>query len=275
MQTRHLLDNLKRGYWAMRSSPVTRHIARVVYWFGLLAVIWFTVHYFRSTPGTGKAIAILGAAAVLMAIRGDLMGHPEKIVWMLVVFALLYVELRSIDKDRADNQKQQADVRKQEAERFNVILEENRKGIAAILDDQRQKFAATMQEFSKSQATNLSSFAAMMSKSNQIMGGVIDSVKTQTGGDSFAYISFAAQPAQSFEMHWSNFIAPKGEPYFVVSVTSHGKYPLSGTRAHLMDDDRRLAAMQEYNKPPDWGLGNGYQFCRHRVHNPVLATAIR
>ena len=36
MLTRQVLDNIKRGYWATRSSPVTRHVASVVYWVGLL-----------------------------------------------------------------------------------------------------------------------------------------------------------------------------------------------------------------------------------------------
>jgi hypothetical protein len=55
-------------------------------------------------------------------------------------------------------------------------------------------------------------------------------------------------------MHWNNFLAPRGEPYFAVSVSSHGKYPLRGTHAIMMDDERRLTAMEEYNKHPrgDW-----------------------
>jgi hypothetical protein len=55
-------------------------------------------------------------------------------------------------------------------------------------------------------------------------------------------------------MRWNEFAAPKGEPYFVVSITSHGKYPLRGIHATTMDDERRLAAMQEYNRHPvgDW-----------------------
>jgi len=84
-----------------------------------------------------------------------------------------------------------------------------------------------------------------------MLTGVEDSIKTQTGGDSFAFISFTAQQASSFEMRWNNFIAPRGMPYFVVSITSRGKYPLRGTHATMMDDERRLAAMQEYNRQPN------------------------
>lgn len=86
-----------------------------------------------------------------------------------------------------------------------------------------------------------------------IAGGISDSINAQTGGDSFAFISFTAQRAQSFDTRWNNFIAPKGKPYFVVSITSHGKYPLRGTHAIMMDDERRLAAMQEYNTHPNGG----------------------
>jgi hypothetical protein len=34
-------------------------------------------------------------------------------------------------------------------------------------------------------------------------------------------------------------------------MTSHGKYPLREIRADLMDDERRTAAVEEYNKHPD------------------------
>jgi hypothetical protein len=87
-----------------------------------------------------------------------------------------------------------------------------------------------------------------------MLTGVEDSIKTQTGGDSFAFISFTPQLASSFEMHLFNFLAPRGVPYFMVSITSQGKYPLRGVHAILMDDEQRLAAMQEYNRNPsgDW-----------------------
>lgn len=89
---------------------------------------------------------------------------------------------------------------------------------------------------------------------DRTMSGVEDSIKTQTGGNSFAFLSFTAQQAASFEMHWNNFVAPIGVPYFLVSITSRGKYPLRNAHAILMDDERRIAAMQEYNRHPkgDW-----------------------
>jgi hypothetical protein len=63
---------------------------------------------------------------------------------------------------------------------------------------------------------------------------VEDSIKTQTGGDSFAYITFEEQPSGQFEIY----------------VTSQGKYPLQQIYATIMDDERRQRAMEEYNKHP-------------------------
>jgi hypothetical protein len=76
---------------------------------------------------------------------------------------------------------------------------------------------------------------------------VEDSIKTQTGGDTFAFIALTPEPGL---VTFNNFPHPAG-PYFLVSISSHGKYPLRAIHATLMDDERRQAAVQEYNKHPD------------------------
>lgn len=67
-----------------------------------------------------------------------------------------------------------------------------------------------------------------------MLNGVEDSIKTQTGGDSFAYVTLLETTPKQFELY----------------VTSQGKYPLQQIYATMMDDERRLLAMQEYNKHP-------------------------
>lgn len=73
-----------------------------------------------------------------------------------------------------------------------------------------------------------------------INGGAQGEKSFQEKRSDFALLTFTAEPAQPFEMHIQNFLALKGEPYFLVSVTSHGKYPLHGARAILIDDERRI-----------------------------------
>jgi hypothetical protein len=70
---------------------------------------------------------------------------------------------------------------------------------------------------------------------------VEDSIKTQTGGDSFAFITFTPEEAN---VQFNQFPA-SSSPYFLVSITSHGRYPLRGIRATMEDPERKLQAMRE------------------------------
>jgi hypothetical protein len=183
-------------------------------------------------PIPGVAIGFLAVVAVIMTVRADRLSDGEKVVYVLIAFALFIVETRAVIRDRNDHDMEQAETRDRESKSFAAIAH----GIQGSLQESQRQFAATMQ------------------KSDAIMGKVGDSIKNQTGGDSFAYITFTAVQAQAFEMHWNNFLAPQGKPYFVVYITSHGKYPLHGAHATMMDDERRQAAMRTYNMRPngDW-----------------------
>jgi hypothetical protein len=180
-------------------------------------------------PPVGVYIAAL---ALLTVLRGERIGPKDKSIWTGAMLCLVLLEINSIYKDRKEHDKEQADARKEQLTGFKEIAS----GIEQGLKQNQNHFDQTM------------------SRLDTALDRVGDSIKTQTGGDSFAFITFTAEPAQAFEMHWNNFSAPRGEPYFLVSVTSHGKYPLHGTQAVMMDDERRLAAMEEYNKQPngDW-----------------------
>jgi hypothetical protein len=187
----------------------------------------FAFQWWPPIPTVG--IGFLAVVAVIMTVRADRFSHGEKVVYVLIAFALFFVEMRAIYKDREDHDREQAEAREREAKSFETIAN----GITEAIKESDRNFAKVME------------------RSDRILGGVVDSIKAQTGGDSFAFITPTAEPAQAFEMHWNNFFAPKGKPYFLVSVTSHGKYPLRGPHATMMDDERRLAAMQEYNSHPD------------------------
>lgn len=191
-------------------------------------------------PTVGKGGLLLAMGAVLLPLFWEKIGTALRMLWILMLFVLLAAEYRAIEKD----QREKAEAQKKELEAlgngFTNVLASQQRAFSDLIEQSRSQFTAIVKKES-------SQFAVTMNT----LG---DSIRTQTGGDSFAFISFTPQPAQSFEMRWNNFVAPRGQPYFVVSVTSHGKYPLSGANAILMDDERRLAAMQDYNKHPsgDW-----------------------
>jgi hypothetical protein len=191
----------------------------------------FFVYWHWHPPAPNKAVLALAAVAALMVLAG--MRPLHKAIYFVVIMALVFTENHAINKDRADFARDESSRRKEENQQFSDIGTAITNNVQQLLDHSDSEFARTM------------------AGSDAIMSGVADNIKTQTGGNSFAFVTFTAEPAQAFEMHWNNFLAPKGEPYFLVSVTSHGKYPLRGTHAIMMDDERRLVAMQEYNKRPN------------------------
>jgi hypothetical protein len=205
-------------------------------WLCVLALFVLGIWWMFHLPTVGKGGLFLAVGATLMPLFWEKVGTIARMSWIAMLFLLLAVEYRAIDKDRADFARDEAYRRQEESQKFSGIGTTITNNVQKLLDHSDSEFAKTM------------------ARSDAIMSGVVDSIKTQTGGNSFAFITFTAEPVQAFEMHWNNFLAPRGEPYFLVSVTSHGKYPLRGAKAIMMDDERRLAAMQEYNKHPngDW-----------------------
>lgn len=192
--------------------------------------LWLNWHL----PPSGYAVVAMAVVAGVMAIRPE-MGGWERSLWFVVLVCFAAIEIRAINHDRIQAA---ADFEKISSALTTAIGQGTASiaGLQTTINEGREHFDRSMQ------------------RSDVIMSGVADNLKVQTGGDSFAFITFSAQQAQPFVMRWNQFVAPKGMPYFVVSVTSHGKYPLRGTQAVMMDDERRLAAMQEYNKQPngDW-----------------------
>jgi hypothetical protein len=207
-----------------RSVPPWLHIpAQVI-------VAGFCAYWYWHPPVPNKAVLILTGVTVLMALLEMRASH--KAIYLILVLLLMSIENRAINLDRAATMKEEGERRIEERKKFQ-----------GIADDLQKAMNQSAVQFDKT-----------MRRSDTLVSSVADSIKAQTGGDSFAFMTFTAEPAQAFEMHWKNFLAPRGQPYFLVSVTSQGKYPLRGTHATMMDDERRLATMQEYNQHPngDW-----------------------
>jgi hypothetical protein len=100
------------------------------------AAAWFWLAH--ASPGA--AIAVLGAVAAIMSLRKD-MGHRERWLWTVVVFALLFVELRDIRIDREQHDIDQAAARKEEKDSFTTIAH----GIEASIQEGREHFDVTIQ----------------------------------------------------------------------------------------------------------------------------------
>lgn len=204
---------------------------------GVSGVISISHDLWAWHPPVGVYIGILGFLGVLVTLIRDptKIGKWEKATWIFVMFALLLLEVKSVYQDRTEHDTEQRLAREQSERNFQGIAG----GISETIKRSELQFEATMR------------------KSDAIIDRVGDSIKSQSGGDSFAYITFTAEPAYvSFEtkgamcQQLSDRPVEAG-PKFLVSITSHGKYPLREVHATMMDDELRLAGAAEYNKHPE------------------------
>ncbi len=196
--------------------------------FQIVFLAW-SAYWWWFPPDPGKAVLLLGVVAAIVTIQPQ-MTDNHRLVWLVIVFVLFFVEFRALNRDRADALAREKAARAEENAKFAAILEDGRKHFEATLAENQREFAETMQ------------------RSDRIISGVGDSVKMQTGGDSFAFITLTGPEPPILTVN--NISHPSG-PWFLVSITSHGKYPLRNIHATMMDDERRMVAVQEYNKHPD------------------------
>ncbi len=166
-------------------------------------------------PAPGLAVTVLGVAAVIMAVRANRFTRAEEVLWIVIGIALCVVEIGAIRHDRMEVFEAQQKLRKEENEKFAALLEEGRKQFNATVAQSQTQFTATM------------------NRSSAIMGGISDSIKITTGGDSFAYIRFYSSMVQG---------------QAILIIAHHGKYPLKEIDLTLTDNGKMKSAIQEVQK---------------------------
>ncbi len=117
-------------------------------------------------PSPGKAVTVLAVAASVMTMAGE-MGGREKVAWILLLFAFLFLELTSIEKERRANEDLRRQSIAQETESFSKIGEKIEKGITK-----------SGKQF------------------NASMGKTQESIDNLTGGKSYPEITVATFPIQ-------------------------------------------------------------------------------
>jgi hypothetical protein len=70
----------------------------------------------------GIAVAALGFVAVVMAVRADKFSHAERVAWVVIGFALLLVEVRTLNQDRDIHDAQQRTAAETQQEQFQAVV---------------------------------------------------------------------------------------------------------------------------------------------------------
>jgi Ca2+/Na+ antiporter len=139
----------------------------------LLALFWaLVIYWFFHIPSPGKSVAALAVVATVMTVRGDLSGL-EKTFLTLVLFLFVFIEIKAIDKDRADNARQQREFFRAQEENFGSVTKqasnnfaETTRGLSTAIDGLNGVLGITQE-------------VAKLSKEN---------LENITGGDSYAYL---------------------------------------------------------------------------------------
>jgi hypothetical protein len=106
--------------------------SRLVGFVLIIAAMLVVGYWHLHIPVPGKAVAALAVTAAVMTVRSEMSGI-EKFLWMGVLFAFLFIEVRSIDKDRDDNNNQQIEARRKLDENFSGVLKQNRDAFNATM----------------------------------------------------------------------------------------------------------------------------------------------
>ncbi len=185
----------------------------------MLPLAVLCAYWYWRVPGPGKAVGALAVASVIMGFRGQISGR-EKVAWTLVLFALLFVELRAIDHDRQKNDQEQAGARKEARKQFDA----DQQKFSAILVQNQQDFEATEHHLE----SLIQSGAKLQDLTKQ-------NLESSIGGSSYCYLDFGFPDP------------PKGELYGIIWI--HGKYPLHDAWMNVLDVPKFNEFTQRVPKP--------------------------
>jgi len=183
---------------------------RVYLVFQILFLGW-SIYWWRFPPDPGKAVLLLGVVAAIVTIQPQ-MTDSHRLVWLVIVFVLFFVEFRAINRDRAEAIARERAARAEENAKFSAVLEDGRKHFETTLAENRTEFSETLR------------------RSDQIIGGIADSIKMQTGADSFCYIDFDRALKDMGRM----------------TVVRVGKYPLRGVTVQIVDRAKMQLAVEDF-----------------------------
>ncbi len=161
---------------------------------------WGGIQYrFTLFPPIGVYIAIVAVVAIMVTLW-----PPEnrwsKAAWIAIFFALGFLEINNLYRDRAQHDQEQEKVRREEREAFQAIAN----GITTEIQTSQKQFDASV------------------AKLNSISSLTVESNNSATGGDSYCYLAFLGM----IEL-------PKISNQFV--IINLGKYPLYDIDIRIVD----------------------------------------
>jgi hypothetical protein len=175
-----------RSLWASL-GPSHRFFLLIKLLTAILTLWWL----FRTLPPPGYAIGVVAVVAALMSIQEHMEGW-QKAIWMILIGALLFVEMRSIKVDRGRADAQALQDRKKQDDNFRQLRQQEDREFVATLDGLKSQFQATIGGFETSRRLESQHFGSLLREQTRLFSGMQrstqDTLNALTGGDSYGVI---------------------------------------------------------------------------------------
>jgi hypothetical protein len=168
------------------TDPGKKTIAwRLVGWFwlasGLAIGFWWLFHL----PSAGYGGLALAMGATLMPLVWEKVGLLCKMGWIAMLFVLLFVEYRAIDKDRRDSSemltRKFGEVSEQANQNLKKILEDEHLSFAKSLEAENKRFSQTIATILSSQKKNEKEFATLLRQQRDIFDKEDEMIESANG----------------------------------------------------------------------------------------------
>ena len=131
------------------------------YWQAFVIVACYGYWIF-SPIAPGEAIAVLGAVAVILTVRADLFTKLERVIWVVIGFALLWGELAVIKENEAEQTRE----KQEQARQFRDTL-------------------LAFQDLHQQNVNQLNSMQGILSETKKAGAAAEDALANITGGNSY------------------------------------------------------------------------------------------
>jgi hypothetical protein len=170
------LANLRARFTDFHAIDAWHYFVRAIYWIFLIGVLPWCAHWFYDLPSAGKAIGVLGAVGVVVTLRENVPTR-HRALWAFATLLLLVIEVKAIDKDRADQLLDHLlDLSRQQEAQAQTLLQITLTNEAQMAQNQSQ-FEQTLYEMAG--INKLSRNAVILSSK---------AVREITGGGQYCYL---------------------------------------------------------------------------------------
>src|ERR1035438_875140 len=113
------------------------------------AAMWIYQWWFHLPP-PGYSVGVLAVLAAVMSVHGE-MPPFQKVFWLLLIAAFLFLEFRAIDWDRANIDAHDALVRMEERSQFREVMHEDQEHFQELLRGDQSQFQSLLSSETKTQ----------------------------------------------------------------------------------------------------------------------------